>query len=97
MLLLWKVEPKIESLRLECKNPKCMKKYSRDPGSCKLNMDEGTQVQVERKKAQEQAEQAEQEHAQQAQQEEQEQAETEGRRRSQRLRVQRNQSDQYSV
>ena len=50
----------------KCANTRCEAVYPRDPGSCKLNMDEGAQVQVERKKAQEQAEQQEQERAQQA-------------------------------
>ena len=77
-----------------------MEKYPRDAGSCTWHMGEAAQIQHEREKAQEQAEQAEQqeqEQAQQAQQDEQEQAETEGLRRSQRLRVQTNQSDQHSV
>ena len=66
-----------------------MEKYPRDPGSCTWHMDEAAQIQYEKEKAQEQQEQDEQD--------EQEQAETEGLRRSQRLRVQRNQSDQHSV
>ena len=96
----WKPNLNVASKTFECKNPKCMKKYPRDPGSCTWNIDEAAQIQYEKEKAQEQAEQAEQqeqEQAQQAQQDEQEQAETEGRRRSQRPRVQRNQSDQHSV
>jgi hypothetical protein len=94
----WKPNLNVASKTFECKNPKCMKKYPRDPGSCTWNMDERAQIQYEREKAQEQQEQEEPEQQeQQAQQEEQEQAEAEGRRRSQRLRVQRNQSDQHSV
>ena len=96
----WKPNLNVASKTYKCKNPKCMKKYRRDPGSCTWHMGEAAQIQYEREKAQEQAEQAEQqeqEQAQLAQQDEQEQAEAEGRRRSQRLRVQTNQSDQHSI
>ena len=77
-----------------------MKQYPRDPGSCTWNVDEAAQIQYEKENPQGQQEQEEQEQqGQQAQdeQDEQEQAEAEGLRRSQRLRVQRNQSDQHSV
>ena len=85
----WKPNLNVASKTYKCKNPKCLKKYPRDPGSCTWHMGEAAQIQYEREKAQEQA--------QQAQQDEQEQAETEGRRRSQRLRVQTNQSEQHSI
>ena len=85
----WKANLNVASKTFECKNPECMKEYPRDPGSCTWNIDEAAQIQYEKEKAQEQQEQDEQD--------EQEQAETEGLRRSQRLRVQRNQSDQHSV
>ena len=99
-MLLLKWNPKLNHGKKVCKNPGCKKEYRRDPGSCTSNMNEAAQIQYEREKAQEQAEQAEQqeqEQAQQAEQAEQEQAEAEGRRRSQRLRVQRIQSDQHSI
>ena len=86
MLLPLEMEPKIESQGQNVQVRKYKAVYPRDPFSCTLNMDEGAQIQVERKKAQEQAEQAEQG-----------QAETEGQRRSQRMRAQRNQSDQHSI
>ena len=72
----------------KCANPKCKKENPRDPGSCTWNIDEAAQIQFEKEKAQEQQEQEEQD--------KQEEAEAEGLR-SQRLRVQRNQSDQHSV
>ena len=79
-----KWEPKLDvaDKTYRCANPKCKKEYLRDPGSCTLNIDEAAQIQFEKEKAEER---------------EREQAEAEGQRRSQRLRVQRNQSEQHSV
>ena len=96
----WKPKLEVSDKEFVCKNPKCKEEYPRDAGSCTSNMNEAAQIQHEREKAQERAERAEQqeqEQAQQDEQDEQEQAETEGRRRSQRPRVQRNQSDQHPI
>ena len=93
----WKANLNVASKTFVCKNPECMKEYPRDPGSCSWNIDEAAQIQYEKENPQGQQEQEEPEQQEQAQQEEQEQAEAEGLRRSQRLRVQRNQSDQHSI
>ena len=87
----WNPKLKVSDKTFECKNPKCKKRYPRDPGSCSLNMDEAAQIQYEKEKAQEQQEQEEpeqQEQQAQDEQDEQEQADAQGLRRSQRLRVQ---------
>ena len=76
MLLLWKVEKlKVSDKTFECKNPKCMKKYPQDPGSCKLNKDEAAQIQYEKENPQEQQEQEEPEQQEQQAQDEQDEQE----------------------
>ena len=86
----WNPKLDVADKTYRCANPKCKKEYLRDPGSCTLNIDEAAQIQFEKEKAEERE-------RERAAQDEQEQAEAEGQRRSQRLRVQRNQSEQHSV